>query len=164
MLTHTFRFGGTRYGEAARGKRLPDALLQWPSGGDAIAAMLDCKASADGYTMTGDHFLRFKEYVKICRREAEAAGRELRYMIVVSSGFTGSGRAHPFHARHQALVNDTGLSLAYVRAIDLAEAAVAVERDEVALTDRERLPWSRLFDAGLVDAQHFRILIEGVRS
>lgn len=164
ILTHTFRFGGVRYGEAARGKRLPDALLRWPSGGDAIAAMLDCKASADGYTMTGDHYLRFKEYVKICRNEAEGAGHELRYMIVLSSAFTGSGRTHPFHARHRALSEDTGLSLAYVRAIDLAEAAVAVERGEVAPTDRERLPWAGLLDAGLVDARHFRVLIESVTS
>lgn len=164
VLTHTFRFGGVRYGEAARGKRLPDALLRWPSGGDAIAAMLDCKASADGYTMTGDHYLRFKEYVKICRSEAEAAGHELRYMIVLSSAFTGSGRTHPFHARHKALSDDTGLSLAYVRAIDLAEAAVAVERYDVAPTDRERLPWTSLFNAGLVDARQFRVLLESVRS
>lgn len=164
ILTHTFRFGGVRYGEAARGKRLPDALLRWPSGGDAIAAMLDCKASADGYTMTGDHYLRFKEYVKICRNEAEGAGHELRYMIVLSSAFTGSGRTHPFHARHKALSEDTGLSLAYVRAIDLVEAAVAVERGEVAPTDRERLPWAGLLDAGLVDARHFRVLIESVTS
>jgi len=164
ILTHTFRFGGVRYGEAARGKRLPDALLRWPSGGDAIAAMLDCKASADGYTMTGDHYLRFKEYVKICRDEAEALGHELRYMVVLSSAFNGSGRTHPFFARHQALRNDTGLSLTYIRAIDLAEAAVTVERDELAPADRERLSWASLFDAGLVEAEHFHSLIENVRS
>ena len=164
VLSHTFRFGGIRYGEAARGKRLPDALLRWPSGGIAIAALLDSKASADGYTMTSDHFLRFKEYVRICRNEAEVTGHELRYMIVLSSGFTGSRRTHPFHARQQALLDETGLSLAYVRAIDLAEAAVAVEHDELAPADRERLPWAGLFDAGMVEAHHFRVMIESVRS
>lgn len=163
LLTHTFRFGGVRYGESARGKRLPDALLRWPTSGGPISAMLDCKASADGYTMTADHYLRFKEYVNICRNEAEAAENDLRYMIVVSSAFTGSGRTHPFYARQKALSDDTGLSLAYVRAIDLAEAAVAAERDEVASDALEQLPWATLFDAGLVDARHFRAMTESVR-
>lgn len=31
LLTATFRFGGVRYGEAARGKRLPDAVLTGPT-------------------------------------------------------------------------------------------------------------------------------------
>lgn len=162
ILTHTFRFGGVRYGEAARGKRLPDALLRWPGGGDAIAAMLDCKASADGYTMTADHYLRFKEYVRVCRDQAQATGHELRYMIVLSSTFTGAGRNHPYHARRRALSEEVGLALAYVRAIDLAEAAVALERAEVAPTDRERMPWARLFDEGLVETGHFQALLRGV--
>jgi hypothetical protein len=160
MLTHTFRFGGRRYGEAARGQRVPDALLRWPSGGEPLAALLDCKASADGYTMTADHYLRFKEYVKICRAEAESTGHDLRYMVVVSSNFSGSGRMHPFHARRRALTKDTGLSLAYVRAIDLAEAAVLVERHEIPQADRDQLPWATLLDAGLVGAQHFHDLIQ----
>jgi hypothetical protein len=163
MLTHTFRFAGVRYGEAARGKRVPDALLRWPSGGESLAALLDCKASADGYTMTADHYLRFKEYVRICRAEAESTGHDLKYMVVLSSTFSGSGRTHPFHARHRALVADTGLSLAYVRAIDLATAAVSVERQDMAPTDRRRLPWRTIFDAGLVEPSHFRDLVESVR-
>lgn len=164
MLTHTFRFGGVRYGEAARGRRLPDALLRWPGGGEPLAALLDCKASADGYTMTADHYLRFKEYAGICRAEAQSTGHELRYMVVLSSNFAGSGRAHPFHARHRALTKDTGLSLVYVRAIDLAEAALSVERDEITPANRERLPWAALFDAGLVDDQHFHDMIESSRT
>lgn len=162
VLTHTFRFGGVRYGEAARGKRLPDALLRWPNGGDPIAAILDCKASADGYTMTSDHYLRFKGYVEECRAEAEGFGLTLRYMVVLSSSFTGTGRQHPFHARHKALQEETGLSLAYVRAFDLAEAAATCERDEVPPAERERLPWAKLLDAGLVGGAHFRVMLESV--
>ena len=164
LLTHTFRFGGVRYGEAARGKRLPDALIRWRSGGDTIAAMLDCKASADGYTMTADHYLRFKEYVRVCRAEVEAEGSELRYMVVLSSVFAGSGRSHPFHERSRALKAETGLSLVYMRAIDLAEAAVAVEDVEIAPGDRERMHWSGLLDAGLVESRHFHALVESARS
>ena len=54
LLTSTFRFGGTRYGEAARGKRLPDAVLEWPDG-SATSALLDCKAASSGYLMDADH-------------------------------------------------------------------------------------------------------------
>jgi hypothetical protein len=162
MLTNTFRFGGVRYGEAARGRRLPDALLRWPMAGESLAALLDCKASADGYKMSADHYLRFREYVNVCRNEAESTGHELRYMIVLSSSFKGSGRTHPFHARNRSLGRDTGLSLAYVRAIDLVRAAVSIERDEMAPTTREILPWAALFDQGVVDSQHFTALTESV--
>jgi hypothetical protein len=31
LLTSTFRFGGERHGEAARGERLPDSLITWPA-------------------------------------------------------------------------------------------------------------------------------------
>lgn len=61
LLTATFRFGGVRYGESARGKRLPDAVLDWPDG-SATSALLDCKAASSGYLMDSDHFLRFVNY------------------------------------------------------------------------------------------------------
>jgi hypothetical protein len=161
LLSHTFRFGGRRYGEAARGRRVPDALLLLPSTTDKVSALVDCKSSADGYTMAADHYLRFKEYERRLRAEAESAGHSLQYMIVVSSTFAGSGRTHPFHARRESLAEETGLKLVYVRAIDLAVAAAAVERADVPPADREALRWSTLFDAGLVGQQHFQDLLQG---
>jgi hypothetical protein len=85
-------------------------------------------------------------------------------MVVLSSAFTGNGRTHPFHARRKALKDETGLSLAYLRAIDLAEAAVAVERKGIAPGAVERLLWAELFDAGLVHNEHFRVLTENAGS
>lgn len=41
LLTSALRFGGMRYGEAARGQRLPDAVLAWP-GAQRLLALMDC--------------------------------------------------------------------------------------------------------------------------
>lgn len=45
LLTTALRFGGVRYGESARGQRLPDAVLTWP-GPSRLLALMDCKAAA----------------------------------------------------------------------------------------------------------------------
>ena len=91
LLTSVFRFGGTRYGEAARGQRLADSVITWPERNTSrVAALLDCKAASHGYTMTSDHFLRFAGYVEEAKPILEAEDRDLRYLIVLSSSFPGS--------------------------------------------------------------------------
>jgi hypothetical protein len=89
LMTSTLRFGGERFGEAARGQRLPDAVLRWPADGRPLALM-DCKATSAGYTMASDHFLRFVGYADALRDELERDDHELRYMLIVSSAFPGS--------------------------------------------------------------------------
>ena len=66
LMTSALRFGGERFGEATRGKRLPDAVLRWPADGRP-RALMDCKATTAGYTMDSDHFLRFVGYVDALR-------------------------------------------------------------------------------------------------
>jgi hypothetical protein len=88
LFTSCPRFGGQRYGEAERGKRLPDAVLK-ASGIDHYSILLDCKASAEGYMMDADHYLRFKGYIDALRGELDAEGYPIRYMLVVSSAFGG---------------------------------------------------------------------------
>lgn len=161
LLTTSLRFGGTRYGEAARGQRLPDATLACP-GSSRLLALMDCKATADGYTMDSDHYLRFKDYVASLREDLERDGGQLRYLIVLSSAFSGTLRAtHPFHARADALRDDTGLTLVYLRAEDLARTATLIESGGLSPTQREALDWSAAFDHGIVDAAHLEAMLEG---
>jgi hypothetical protein len=160
LLTSTLRFGGSRYGEAARGQRLPDAVVSWP-GSSRLVALLDCKATADGYVMDSDHYLRFVGYVTNLRAGLEADGDELRYLIVLSSSFTGSpGLRHPFHQRASALLDETGVRLVYVRAADLARAAAVIESRGMAPGDRDELDWSTVFDQGLVESAHLEEMLE----
>jgi hypothetical protein len=161
QLTSTLRFGGTRYGEAARGQRLPDAVLSWGTAA-RVAALLDCKATADGYTMDSDHYLRFVGYVNLLREEIEAGGDELRYVLVLSSSFIGiPGARHPFRARANALRQDTGLQLVYLRAEDLARTATSVESRALLPIEREALGWSSVFDHGIVTGDHLDTMLEG---
>jgi len=160
LLTTTLRFGGIRYGEAARGQRLPDAVLSWP-GAARLVAMMDCKATADGYMMDSDHYLRFTGYVSALREQLEADGDQLRYLIVLSSSFAGiPGARHPFHARASALLDDTGLSLVYLRAEDLARTAALAESCGLSPAEREALDWAAAFDHGLVDGSHLDAIVE----
>lgn len=160
LLTTALRFGGVRYGESARGQRLPDAVLASP-GPSRLLALMDCKATADGYTMDSDHYLRFTGYVETLRQELEADGDELRYLIVLSSSFAGTpGSRHPFHARAEALRHETGLTLVYLRAQDLARTAALVESGGLSPAQREALNWAGAFDHGMVEAAHLETMME----
>jgi hypothetical protein len=154
LFTSALRFGGTRYGESARGQRLPDAVLSLP-GGVRLLALVDCKASADGYTMESDHYLRFTGYIDSLRGELEGDGDALRYLIVLSSGFPASrSRRHPYHGRAAALLKDRNVRLVYLRAQDIARTATLVESRALAPAAREGLAWAEVFDHGLVEPAH----------
>ncbi len=160
LMTSVLRFGGTRHGEGARGQRLPDAVLSW-SAAPRLLALMDCKATADGYLMDSDHYLRFTGYVSTMREQLEADGAQLRYLVVLSSSFSGAtGGHHPFHARARALRNDTGLQLVYLRAEDLARTAVSIESRDLSPAAREALDWSTVFDHGIVNAGHLDSVLE----
>jgi hypothetical protein len=160
LLTAAFLFDGVRYGEAARGKRLPDSVLHWPDG-SACSALVDCKAAASGYTMTGDHLLRFVEYADALSPELEATDRPLRYIIVVSSHFPGADDdRHPYHGRREELAERTGLQLCYVKASDLAWLAARIEEREVAFDARRQLDWHCALSKGLVGTDDLMALLE----
>ena len=162
ILTACFRFSGLRYGEAARGKRYPDAVLHWPDG-SAKSAMVDCKAASSGYQMNADHLLRFIKYWDLLSPQLEKEGRTLSYLVVVSSNFPGAqGDRHPFYARAEEIRDKTGLQLAYVTASDLAWCAAQVESRDIQLPDRCRMDWSKVFDAGLVTADDFERALDEV--
>ena len=160
MLTSVFRFGGVRYGEAARGQRLADSLITWParSPSASVAALVDCKAASRGYTMSSDHLLRISGYVEKARPELEADGYELRYFVVVSSSFPGSDADHPFHGRAAELLETVGAKLVYLQAIDLAGLAVSTVAREIDLIARESLDWVSAFDRGLVLAEDLELV------
>lgn len=160
LLTGALRFGGVRYGEASRGQRLPDAVLTWPEA-TRLVALMDCKATADGYTMDSDVYLRFTGYVSALRDELETNGAQLRYLIVLSSSFAGTpGTRHPFHSRAAALLKDTGLTLVYLRAEDLARTATMIESRGLSPAQREALDWATAFDHGMVDGTHLDAMLE----
>jgi hypothetical protein len=164
LLTSSFRFGGTRYGESARGKRFPDAVLDWPDG-SATSALLDCKAASSGYRMEADHFLRFVNYWESLAPELEGAGRSLQYLVVLSSYFPGQrGERHPYWNRAEQLADRTGLQLAYVTASDLAWTAAKVEDADMPLQLRCQLNWTEILNSGLVANEHFDRALHEVLS
>ncbi|MBS1676386.1 MAG: hypothetical protein JST08_03270 [Actinobacteria bacterium] len=161
MLTSVFRFGGVRYGEAARGQRLADSVITWPLGSPSspMAALVDCKAASRGYTMNSDHVLRISGYVENARPQLEADGYELRYFVVVSSSFPGSDADHPFHGRAAELLEKVDIQLVYVQAIDLAGLALSVVAREIDPAARESIDWVTAYKRGLVLAEDFELML-----
>lgn len=154
LLTASLRFGGVRYGEARRGERLPDSVIDW-SDESTISAIVDCKAASSGYRMDADHFLRFRTYWERLGPEWQARGREIQYLVIVSSYFPGrEGDRHPIHNRQQELLEETGLKLCYLTASDLAQVAAQLESEEVPLDVRAQIRWQHAFDQGLVQSEH----------
>lgn len=151
LFSSCLRFGGQRHGEADRGKRLPDAVLKAP-GPDHFSVLLDCKATAEGYLMESDHYLRFGKYIDTLGSGLASEGYPVRYMLVVSSAFKGQdGNRHPFHARAEALKQDKHVSLTYLTADALARIATQVEQNELSPLKREALNWDGFFAKGLID-------------
>ena len=162
LLSASYRFGGTRYGEATRGQRLPDAVLTWPNHAP-IAAMLDCKAASEGYKMSSDHLLRFVEYWRYLETDIRAGGHELTYLAIVSSHFPGADdQRHPFHSRASEIQEETGMKLAYVQASDLAWAAAQLELADASLDARSNFDWDEVLGAGLVTTAHFATQLEAI--
>lgn len=151
VLTSVFRFGGERFAASARDPRLPEAVLRWPAGNSVRdAALLACVASPDGYTMNTDDEQRLEAGIDAARDAAISADRDLSFLVVLSSGFPGPrGRRHPYHARAEALAQRAGIMLVYLRAVDLARLAVAVEGSEMRPAAREALPWSEILSFGI---------------
>lgn len=155
LLTSTFLFRGVRHGESERGKRLPDAVLDWPDG-SPTSALLDCKSASSGYRMSADDVLRFIGYWENLSPSIQDEGQVLRYFIVLSSYFGGiPGDRHPYWSRAEEIQEKTGLQLVYLTASDLAWAAARLEIADVPLQKRRQLNWDRLLKKGLVNDEHF---------
>jgi len=161
LLTATFLFDGERFGEAARGKRLPDAVIRWPDGSEC-SALVDCKAAASGYMMEADHLLRFVEYWEKLGPGLENEGFPLQYLVIVSSHFPGvPGDRHPFVGRETEIRERTGLQLCYVKASDLAWVAASVEGAEAPHASRRVFDWHSVLGHGLVSTEHLLAMIAG---
>jgi hypothetical protein len=147
LLTASFCLDGVRYGESARGKRLPDSVVHWTRGDAWYSAMVDCKSASSGYQMDPGHLLRVDE---------------LSHLIIVSSYFPGppDGR-HPYHGRAKQILERTGLDLTYIKAADLCLAAARIA-DDLPLSARRLLPWSEILNAGLVSSADFNNAIDAV--
>jgi hypothetical protein len=138
VLTHVFRFGGRDLGASARAQRLPDALLEAPAGArPGFSAVLDCKASRDGFQMDADDETRLCGYVDAKREELQSP--EAPFVIVVSSAFPG--RSDRFPRRRTAIADRSGGQLVYLRVEHLVAAAVKVETAAMDPEARETLPW-----------------------
>lgn len=153
MLTQTFRFRGTDLGATSRAERKPDALLESAAESPApFSAVLDCKASRDGWSMGADDETRLVNYVT--NHRGDLGHPERPFLIVISSNFSSGGPA--FDNRRQAVADACGARLVYLRAAQLAASALAVEVARMAPSDRERLPWEGYLaqgrPAGLVEA------------
>jgi hypothetical protein len=106
--------------------------------------------------MDADHVLRFVRYWESLAPKLEAQGRDVKFVVVVSSAFQGQeGARHPYWARAEEIGEKTGLQLAYVTASDLAWAAAQLEIADLPLDARCRFDWSRLLSHGLVNASDF---------
>jgi hypothetical protein len=163
LMTAVFRFGGERYGEASPGQRLPDALLTFHSPeGKNVGILLDCKASAAGYLMDPDHQLRFEHYIANLQPELAKRDIDVRYLAVLSSSFQGrDGPRHPFHGRAKHLQEKFQVQLSYLRAVDVARLAVAVEASELPPASRETLNWATCLDKGIIAYPHLEAMLKG---
>lgn len=148
VLTRSLRLNGVRMGSLSRGQRVGDALVAFPPPDPPV--LVDAKASATGYTMDVDDERRLLEYARMGQRW-HGAQAPIDRALIVSSSFPGPGdQRHGFHGRRRRFAA-AGVALAYVRADDLAHAALALdERGASDTSVSADIDWSPLWDEGLV--------------
>jgi hypothetical protein len=145
LLTSVFRFGGTDLGAKARMEREPDALLESPPSDIApFSAILDCKASRDGWRMDADDETRLANYVKANRENLGHPDEP--FLVVLSSAFASGTAA--YEGRRKAIRDRCGARLVYWQASHLSSAALAVEKSRMSPTEREQLPWAAYLSQG----------------
>ena len=145
LLTEVFRWRGTDLGATARAEAEPDALLESPAGSSVpFSALLDCKASRDGWSMSADDETRFVNYVRTHRDDLERGDDP--FVIVVSSAFATGATA--FENRQATIANACGGRLVYLQAGRLAASALSVELSRMPPAAREVLPWERYLAQG----------------
>jgi hypothetical protein len=150
LLTTALRLGGRRLGAERRGQRVPDAVIYWREEGAQRAALVDCKAAQYGYSMDIGDQRALVEYFKSLRASEAEVDRDLAHVVVVSSDFEGGpGEQHPYHSRARAFDVEAGARLSYLRATDLVQLLIAVERDRADPEQREAISWGALFDKGM---------------
>jgi hypothetical protein len=160
LLTTVFRFSGERLGQAARGQRLPDALLYWPAGSTtSSSAFLDCKAYAGGFSMSTADERAQREYAIEKRQVAEGYGHVLRFLLILSSDFSGD-----FELRRANLLRDARIELAYLRASDLVALALDLELAEERPIVRELYPWDQVLALGQPTLDDLRGGLEAARE
>lgn len=147
-MTTTFRASGDSWGTRQRGQPVPDGVLSLP--GTEGPTLYDCKAAKDGYTMSYRDLTGFVDYLTHSPDEARSApaGVTPRF-LVVSSQIHGGAREASFAGRQRALGQKVpGARLTWMRAPDLVRFGLAIERAGVRASDRDRIRWSALLDAG----------------
>ena len=162
LLTSVLRFGGERFRRSRRAAGVPGAVLRWPAGNPLRdAAIVECVAAAEGYVMDADDELRFAAHVEALRDAVGQSGHDIAFVIVIASDFPGPrGARHPYRRRAESLAQRAGVTLVYLRAVDLARLAVAVEGSELGPAAREALPWSEVLSTGIVGFEDLERLLE----
>jgi len=78
------------------------------------------------------------------------------YFLIVSSEFTGGNPQRTYATRKAQLSKKAkGAKLVWMAAPTLATFGLAIERANVSVAHRAKIRWTRLLDAGLVQAKHF---------
>lgn len=150
LLTTALRLSGRRLGAEHRGQRLPDSVVSWSLEGAHRAALVDCKAAQYGYRMDIGDQRALVEYFNVQRATEAEASRDLGHVVIISSDFEGEpGGQHPYHGRARAFADEVGAKLTYLRATDLVQLLIAVERDRADPERREAIEWGALFDMGM---------------
>ena len=85
LMLHTIKLGGNTLF-----KHEPEGIVLWDRCGSKNAFLYECKARKDGYALSSDDVLRYKDYVRIKRHDISVKYHlPLTHFVIVSSSFHG---------------------------------------------------------------------------
>jgi len=85
LMLHTIKLGDNTLFEHE-----PEGIVLWDRCGTKHAFLYECKARKDGYALSADDVLRYKDYVRIKRHDVSVKYHlPLTHFVIVSSSFRG---------------------------------------------------------------------------
>ncbi len=148
----TIKFGGNTLF-----KHEPEGIVLWDRCGTRNAFIYECKAKKDGYSISSDDLLRYKDYIRVKKHEIKIRHHlPLTHFLIVSSSFHGDLDSRLCE------IDLEGVTLCLVKAELLKylyEKSKELEYCELHLLD---LP--RLFCRGEISRENILSSIKKVRS
>ncbi len=90
FFRHIFMLHTIKLGVKTLFKREPEGIVLWDRCGDKHGFLYECKAREDGYRMTSDDLLRYKDYIRIKKHEISVKHHmPLTHFLIISSAFHG---------------------------------------------------------------------------
>jgi hypothetical protein len=111
-----FSFPTRKLGEDCLFEHEPEGVVVIGESDSRYALIYECKSAKESYSMSSDHELRYRDYIKEKRQSVQVLENSpLRYFVIIAPSFSGD-----IQDRRQKIFDDTGIWTVFMSATVLS--------------------------------------------